>query len=77
MTKTGILIVEDEILVARDIEQQLMALDYHVVGIAASGEDALTRIEQEQPQLILMDIRIQGQMDGIAIELDAAIGFGG
>jgi len=66
MNNTRILIVEDEILVARDLEQQLTVLGYTIVGIAASGEDALHLVEQEQPQLILMDIRLQGEMDGIA-----------
>lgn len=66
MNKTRILIVEDEILVARDLEQQLTALGYLVVGIAASGEDALALIAEHQPQLVLMDIRLQGEMDGIA-----------
>lgn len=66
MNDAHIFIVEDEILVARDLEQQLTALGYTVVGIAASGEEALEQIERLQPQLVLMDIRLQGKMDGIA-----------
>lgn len=66
MTATRILIVEDEILVARDLEQQLTALGYQVVGIAGTGECALKLAAESQPHLVLMDIRLQGALDGIA-----------
>lgn len=66
MTATRILIVEDEILVARDLEQQLTALGYQAVGIAATGARALQLVAESQPHLILMDIRLQGALDGIA-----------
>jgi hypothetical protein len=62
---TRILIVEDEILVARDLEQQLAALGYQIVGIAATGARALQLVAETQPHLILMDIRLQGALDGI------------
>jgi two-component system cell cycle sensor histidine kinase/response regulator CckA len=60
-----ILIVEDEFLVARDIEQQLRTLGYEPVGIAGTSEDALSLASTERPQLVLMDIRIRGDVDGI------------
>jgi PAS domain S-box-containing protein len=60
-----ILIVEDEFLVARDIEQQLRTLGYEPVGIAGTSEDALAQAAAERPQLVLMDIRIRGDVDGI------------
>jgi PAS domain S-box-containing protein len=66
MTATRILIVEDEILVARDLEQQLIALGYQVAGIAVTGAHALQLVAETQPHLILMDIRLQGVLDGIA-----------
>lgn len=66
MMATRILIVEDEILVARDLEQQLTALGYQVAGIAATGALALQLVAEMQPHLILMDIRLQGALDGIA-----------
>lgn len=66
MTATRILIVEDEVLVARDLQQQLKALGYAIVGIAATGEHALAMVAETQPQLVLMDIRLQGALDGIA-----------
>jgi PAS domain S-box-containing protein len=60
-----ILIVEDEFLVARDIEQQLRTLGYEPVGIAGTSEEALLQAVTERPQLVLMDIRIRGDVDGI------------
>lgn len=65
MMATRILIVEDEILVARDLEQQLTALGYQIAGIAATGVRALALVAETQPHLILMDIRLQGALDGI------------
>lgn len=62
---TGILIVEDERVVARDIEGALSRLGYRVVGIASSGEEALRVARQESPGLVLMDIHLRGEMDGI------------
>lgn len=60
-----ILIVEDESLVAQDLHNMLAALGYDVVAIVPSGERALAVIAATPPQLILMDIAIQGGMDGI------------
>jgi len=62
---TTILIVEDEILVAKDIRRFLHGLEYEVVGIAASGEEAIRLAVETRPHLILMDIRLKGDMDGI------------
>jgi len=61
-----ILIVEDELLVARDIEQQLTDLGYEVVGVTREGEEALTLVAALRPHLVLMDIQLAGSMDGIA-----------
>jgi hypothetical protein len=65
MTPARILIVEDEQIVAVDLEGQLERLGYQVVGMAVSGEDACTMVASEQPDLILMDVRLDGPMDGI------------
>jgi len=60
-----VLIVEDEGLIANDIAIQLRSSGYDVSAIAASGEEALTLIEKSQPDLVLMDIRLKGKLDGI------------
>lgn len=64
MTAT-ILIVEDEAIVARDLKGRLGKLGYTVVGITARGEQAIKLAEQMLPDLVLMDIHLQGDMDGI------------
>jgi PAS domain S-box-containing protein len=60
-----ILIVEDEGLIARDVADSLREMGYSVAGIAPSGERAMEIIEAEHPDAVLMDIVIQGGMDGI------------
>ncbi|MDD2882089.1 MAG: EAL domain-containing protein [Rhodoferax sp.] len=64
--KPRILVVEDELLVARDICEQLVLLGYEPIGHTASGEEALLLAEQHHPDLVLMDIELAGAMDGIA-----------
>ena len=64
--KPRILVVEDEMLVARDILEQLALLGYDPVGHTTRGEDALLLAKQLQPNLVLMDIQLAGTMDGIA-----------
>ena len=62
---TKILIVEDEQIVAVDIQSVLERLGYHVVGTAASGEEACRMAAESAPNLVLMDVRIDGPMDGV------------
>lgn len=59
-----ILIVEDEIIVADDLEWQVTQLGYEVVGITGSGEEAVPLANRERPDIVLMDIQLQGAMDG-------------
>jgi PAS domain S-box-containing protein len=61
-----ILIVEDERIVANDIQQTLTELGYQVSAVASSADEALERARESIPDLVLMDIRIQGPVDGIA-----------
>jgi diguanylate cyclase (GGDEF)-like protein/PAS domain S-box-containing protein len=61
-----VLVVEDEAIVARDIQDQLRTLGYAVAGHATRGEDAVAQVEQGRPDLVLMDIQLSGAMDGIA-----------
>lgn len=60
-----ILVVEDEAIVALEIQNTLERNGYQVVGLANSGEEAIRRATEALPDLILMDIRIKGTMDGI------------
>lgn len=60
-----ILVVEDELVVAMDLQNRLEMMGYEVTGSATSGEQALQLASQTHPNLILMDIRIRGKMDGI------------
>lgn len=60
-----LLIVEDESIVARDLQGRLKRLGYEVCAIAASGADAIEAASQHRPDLVLMDIVLKGDMDGI------------
>lgn len=60
-----ILIVEDEAVVALDIERRVVELGYKVVGKTATAEDSIKIAGRERPDLVLMDIKLRGLMDGI------------
>lgn len=62
-----ILIVEDEIIFACDLRDRIETLGHEVIGIYDKGEQALKNIERSQPDLVLMDICIRGNMDGIEV----------
>lgn len=66
MIKTRIHIVEDESIVALDIQDRLTELGYTVTGVADRGAEALAQIAATPPDLVLMDIHLKGAMDGIA-----------
>jgi len=63
--KIRILIVEDEALVAEDLKEMLQGFGYEVAGIADTGELAITLAGEHHPDLVLMDINLAGEMDGI------------
>lgn len=65
MGKQHILIVEDETLIGLGIEQNLNDLGYHVNSIVNSGEKAIESVTMNKPDIILMDIQLKGEMDGI------------
>ncbi len=65
MEKVKTLIVEDEIIVARDLQRHLENMGYKVMSIVSSGEQAIQEIENEVPDLVLMDIVLQERMDGV------------
>jgi len=65
MTKLNVLIVEDEILVATDIEESLESLGYTVQNAVTTGQAAIEEVEKKLPDIILMDIMLKGDMTGI------------
>lgn len=60
-----ILVVDDEIIIARDLESRLRHMGYHVVGIASSASEAIDLAGEFLPDLVMMDIVLKGDMDGI------------
>jgi two-component system, response regulator PdtaR len=65
MDNPKILIVEDESIVAKDLQQRLENMGYSVLGIVSNGKDALSKLNKMQPDIILMDIILKGDLDGI------------
>ncbi|HEY6871555.1 MAG TPA: ATP-binding protein [Geobacteraceae bacterium] len=65
MGEQKILIVEDEAIVALHEEENLKNMGYTVAGKASSGEEAIRKAEETRPDLVLMDIVLKGEMDGI------------
>lgn len=65
MAPVRILIVEDEKLVADDLQETLQGLGYDVVALVATGEEALVKVAETSPDLVLMDIRLAGSLDGV------------
>lgn len=65
MKRVSVLIVEDEVIIAKDMSLILNKLGYNVVGHCVSGEEVLAIIEKQQPDIVLMDIMLKGEMTGI------------
>ena len=65
MAEGRILVVEDEHIVAMGIKKMLKSLGYQVTGVASTGEDAISKAESTFPDLVLMDIMLKGNIDGI------------
>ncbi len=65
MAKTKILVVEDEGIIARDLQNVLTGLGYVVSAVVSSGEAAVEQAAQTRPDLVLMDIVLDGEIDGI------------
>jgi len=64
-SRIKILVVEDETIVALDLQNSLKILGYEVVAAATTGEDAITKANRTRPDLVLMDIMLKGEMDGV------------
>lgn len=67
MLKINVLVVEDESIVSKDIQNSLIKLGYSVAGAAATGEKALDLIQSERPDVILMDIMLKGDLNGVEV----------
>ena len=67
MTKANIIIVEDEFVIAMETKSNLVDLGYNVTSIVDTGEKLIAKIKDEIPDLILMDIQIKGNTDGIEV----------
>jgi len=65
MAKARIMIVEDEMIVAGDIKKTLQDKEYVVSTVVSSGEEAIKKAEADNPDLVLMDIVLKGEMNGI------------
>jgi two-component system, response regulator PdtaR len=65
MSNTKIMLVEDEVIVAADVRHRLEGMGYQVTGIVDKGEDAIEKAGETRPNLVLMDIVLKGEMDGI------------
>jgi PAS domain S-box-containing protein len=67
MKQCRVFIIEEEVIDAMNIEERLAGMGYQLDGRAASGEQALACIEKKRPDLVLIDIHLQGTMDGIVV----------
>ena len=65
MAKAQIMVVEDEAIVAEDIQTRLTSLRYAVSAVVSSGDEAIAKAGETRPDLVLMNIRLKEDMDGI------------
>ena len=65
MSDSKILVVEDEIIVAADLKNRLEKMGYTIIGMTTTGHDAVRKTGETKPDLVLMDIMLKGEMDGI------------
>ncbi len=69
MPKVKILVVEDELIIAQDISFQLEDVGYEVVEMATSYDEAIAAIKEHEPNLVLLDIEILGDKDGVDVAM--------
>jgi len=67
MEKYKVLIIEDELIIAEDIKDILEHASYEVIGMAASGKEAIELLSEVMPDILLVDVSIKGNMDGIQL----------
>jgi len=68
-TLIKILVVEDEMIIGANISLQLTNLGYEVTGILPRGEEAIIHVEENKPDIVLLDIHLKGKLDGIETAL--------
>ena len=67
MSQFQVMIVEDEVLICDDLEAVLTSIDYNVISMAHNGEEAVEKLAENTPDLVLLDINLKGRMDGIEV----------
>ena len=65
MTSARLLVVEDEAILAMNIENKVLQLGYQVTGVTDSGSEAIRLVDEIRPDLVLMDIKLKGKLDGV------------
>ena len=65
----SVLIVEDELIIAEDLKEILIDWGYQVIGIVPSGRKALQIAKQIRPDIVIMDVKIDGDLNGIETAL--------
>ncbi|MFO7980002.1 MAG: response regulator, partial [Candidatus Aminicenantes bacterium] len=63
--RTKVLVVEDEVIVARDVLNMLQSLGYESISVTSTSEDAIKTAKKESPHIVLMDIMLEGKMNGV------------
>lgn len=76
ITKVKVLIVEDEIITAMALKEDLERLGFEVCSIITSAKKAIEMVEKEQPDVVLMDVRLRGEMDGVEAAKEIRTRFG-
>ncbi len=69
MSKARVLVVEDEPIIQLDLLDRLAEMGYDVAGVAVTGAQAVAQASETRPDLVLMDVRLKGEMDGIEAAL--------
>jgi CheY-like chemotaxis protein len=75
MAKAQILVVEDDNITVMELQDRLQKLGYAVSGVASYGEEAIEKAGKTRPDLVLMDIRLKGNMNGIEAAKDIRTRF--
>ena len=68
-SKARVFLIEDELLVLEDLKERLIQHNYEVVGTACSGNEAIDKIVSSNPDLVIIDVRIKGELDGIEVAI--------